>query len=64
MYKSGDLSLDLDTSAMDTRENCDEVGPPVAYLPHSCVDWVIGGPEQIKAMISDLQAALAKIEKR
>lgn len=30
----------------------------IAYLPHSCSEWVIGGPEQIKAMIADLQALL------
>lgn len=28
------------------------------YLPHSCEEWVIGGPEQIAAMIEDLTAAL------
>lgn len=29
-----------------------------AFLPHSCDAWVIGGPEQIKAMIEDLQEIL------
>jgi hypothetical protein len=30
----------------------------VAYLPHSCNEWVIGGPDEIRAMIADLQAIL------
>lgn len=34
-----------------------------AFLPHSCDAWVIGGPEQIKAMIEDLQAILKESEK-
>jgi hypothetical protein len=28
------------------------------FLPHSCEEWVIGGPEQIRALIHDLEAAL------
>lgn len=35
---------------------------PQAYLPHSCDEWVIGGPDEIRALIADLQAALAKLE--
>jgi hypothetical protein len=31
---------------------------PVAYLPHSCDEWLIGGPEQIQALIDDLTQAL------
>lgn len=31
-----------------------------AYLPHSCDEWVIGGPDQIRALIADLQAALGE----
>ena len=34
----------------------------VAYLPHSCELWVIGGPVQIRDMIADLQTALATLE--
>lgn len=33
-----------------------------AYLPHSCSEWVIGGPEEIRAMIGDLVRALGQIE--
>ena len=37
-------------------------GAGTVYLPHSCDEWVIGGAEQIRALIDDLQAALEKIE--
>ena len=49
----------------DSTLACDEIPPfdyPYAGLPHSCGDWVIGGPEQIRQMIHDLQNALAEIE--
>lgn len=35
---------------------------PSVYLPHSCNEWVIGGAENIKAMIEDLTAALKIME--
>lgn len=35
-----------------------------AYLPHSCDEWVIGGPVEIRAMIEDLQTALKELEGR
>lgn len=28
------------------------------YLPHSCDAWVIGGKEEVKHLIEDLQALL------
>ena len=31
------------------------------YLPHSCEEWVIGGPEEIRILIRDLENALAQI---
>ncbi len=36
---------------------------PVVYLPHSCDSWVIGGVDQIRAMIKDLQKMLTVLEK-
>jgi hypothetical protein len=39
-----------------------ELGPGTAYLPHSCNEWVIGGPDHIRALIEDLQSALAQLE--
>lgn len=42
----------------------EEAPPPCAYLPHSCDEWVIGGPEQIKAMIEDLTELLALSEQK
>ena len=35
--------------------------PPCAYLPHKCDEWVIGGPEEVKALIEDLSAALVQM---
>lgn len=29
-----------------------------AYLPHSCDQWIIGGPEEVKLLIEDLQEIL------
>ena len=36
---------------------------PVVYLPHSCDEWIIGGPEQIQALIDDLTAVLKHYER-
>jgi hypothetical protein len=47
----------------DERSESDErVKAPCAYLPHSCDQWVIGGPEQIRLMIADLQEILKVME--
>jgi len=35
---------------------------PHVALEHSCDAWIIGGPEQIKALIADLSAALKEID--
>ncbi len=54
MYAKGDLEWGTVT---DTRtEDYNKVTG--AYLNHSCNDWVIGGKEEIKALIEDLQALL------
>jgi hypothetical protein len=47
---------------IDARNDC-ETGEG-AYLPHSCNEWMIGGPEEIAALISDLEAAKALLEER
>ncbi len=50
----------------DAREKTNFPGetPPLprgtVYLPHSCQEWVIGGPEQIQALIDDLTILLAQ----
>lgn len=36
--------------------------PSVAYLPHSCDQWVIGDVEQVKLLIKDLQDILVILE--
>ena len=70
MYNKGDLEICKDEEShgpcIDAREDngYDEEGapkPPFVYLPHSCDEWIIGGPEQIKMMIQDLQEALHEL---
>ena len=34
---------------------------PIAYLDHSCDQWIIGGRDQVLAMIADLTALLAEM---
>ena len=36
----------------------------VAYLPHSCQEWVIGGVVEIKQLIYDLEEALITLSER
>ena len=60
MYRPGDLAMDLEEGIIDSSDNFDTIKG--VYLPHACDEWVIGGPEQIKALIADLQAALKKID--
>jgi hypothetical protein len=36
----------------------------VAYLPHSCNEWVIGGPAQIRLLITALESALRGLERK
>lgn len=42
----------------DSNMSYSAVEYPAVYLNHRCDQWVVGGPEQIKELISDLQAAL------
>jgi hypothetical protein len=34
---------------------------PVAFLPHSCNEWVIGGRDELLALREDIDAALEYI---
>ena len=72
MYKKHDLTLT--GPCTDTHDDWDEVPHyhvyghfdvyphPVAYLNHSCDEWVIGGAEEVQAMIDDLTAILAQLK--
>jgi hypothetical protein len=69
-YKKGDLQInepddinDLPCYSDSRDWNKDElrsreVKKGEAYLPHSCDQWVIGGPEEVKLLISDLREFL------
>lgn len=70
-YKSGELQLvgsapELDEfgdrrEVMDSRGDYENLRNGV-YLPHSCDEWVIGGPEQIRALMADLATALELLQ--
>ena len=32
------------------------------YFPHSCQQWVIGGPEQVRLLVDDLLTALFELK--
>ena len=60
MYKPGDLKIlgrhqrrIYDSSTFEFYSKTEG-----AYLEHRCEEWYIGGPEQIRALIADLQRAL------
>lgn len=36
---------------------------PLAWLPHQCDQWVIGGAVEVRQMIDDLWAALVEMER-
>lgn len=63
--KEFELDADEDPAeyaGMDSRADYKRWPFPFVRLPHSCDAWVIGGPEEMRAMIVDLQAALALME--
>lgn len=77
MYKKGDLNItepDCDSTnedgacddhshehrVMDSRARYDRRAN-AAFLVHSCGEWVIGGPDEIRIMIADLHDALQKL---
>lgn len=54
MYQTGQLKF---KEVTDTTTADYDVGEWF-YLPHSCDKWVIGGPEQARALIADLEKLL------
>lgn len=34
------------------------------FLPHSCNEWIVGGPAEIRALIHDLVRSLIVLEKQ
>lgn len=67
MDKDGDCDVDSweddhEHYVLDAHSHSAKCFSPCAYLPHSCGEWVIGGPEQIKLLIADLEKVLKKME--
>lgn len=62
MYRQGDLETLTPEENYVTDARADNYGEkirlPCAHLPHSCDYWIIGGPEEVKTLIQDLQRTL------
>lgn len=68
-YEPGTVSLLWTCCKMGQKEEecfmsdgAKHTGFLIAALPHSCDDWLIGGPEEIESLIHDLFAARVKLE--
>jgi hypothetical protein len=64
--EDGFCDLDYDDAhrhvVSDARRGGEKRRFPAAFLPHSCDEWVIGGPDELRALIEDAQAVLARME--
>lgn len=67
MYHKGDIVFDkVDYDAReengyeDTYKYSNE---KIVALPHSCNEWVIGGEDEVKILIEDLQNILLELKK-
>lgn len=61
MYRQGDVSVEKLEDTYDSRNEGEDTLSQyeyVAYLPHSCGSWIVGGKEQIEILIQDLQQIL------
>ncbi len=64
-YWSGQLMVRLKGEAIHVSSigiDSGDVPVPFAMLPHSCDNWVIGGPDRIRELIHDLMEALKLME--
>jgi hypothetical protein len=59
--KDGDCNIENHPHPTDARDNYERVYGEV-FLPHSCEEWVIGGPEEIRMLIRDLEEALVTLQ--
>lgn len=75
MFKPGDVSVQTLEDYLEMYGPLDEGEEPANYdargprikvpyvqLPHSCDGWIVGGVDEVRAMIGELQAALRKLE--
>lgn len=76
MYRKGELRMCVvdevysdepdpwEGKVYDARRGDDDdyLSAPAVELPHSCNAWVIGGPQQVRELIEDLQTMLATME--
>lgn len=69
-YEPGQLHVSCGIDGCD----CDELPPDyvscpypqkgkrLAFLPHSCDEWIVGDAAAVRALINDLEAALKELE--
>ena len=67
MYKPGELEVRTAPNyegeeVYDSDSQWPWTSYPVVMLGHRCDLWVIGGPEQVRAMIADLNNSLRLME--
>ena len=59
MYTKHTLQTVTYIKTLDHWDQVDEkdidTNKPIAILPHSCGDWIIGGTNEVEALIKDLQ---------
>jgi hypothetical protein len=71
LYKASNLHVAIPCGKdWETCENLDyechtiaKDGEPVAYLNHSCDEWIIGSSSEIKTMARDLLALAEMLDK-
>jgi hypothetical protein len=66
-YEHGDVRVAVprcaDPATCDHDHQFYYAEKPVVYLPHQCGEWTIGGVEEVRAMIADLEFALVELSK-
>ena len=72
MYKKGKLKITdrpcneaYEYGCCENLNHCHQIHGKTGlfvYLPHSCDEWLIGGKEQIKYLIEDLEEILKSFD--
>ena len=60
-YRRGDVNVDRADSDKLYMYRVKGDPTPIAYLPHSCDEWLIGTVEQVEELIADLHEVKARM---
>ena len=64
MYNRGDVKITFeDGEAYDSENGYEDMPEDTVYLPHRCDSWIVGGKEEVKQLIEDLQWQLDILER-